>query len=190
MMDGVRPAGVKGPPMRLPQPTDYNEAIQDPRLCFRDEQLRGGSVGVTPLGLPRPCSGNFADVYQVNSADGAHSWAVKCFTRSVEGLQQRYQAISDHLHQVNLSFLVDFQYLTEGIRVHGSWFPVLKMRWVEGFTLNEFVRRHLDGPQLLQRLASMWVRLVRRLHLRLSRSLSRASCGHRWKDHVGLQRRQ
>ncbi|MCI0456935.1 MAG: hypothetical protein L0Z62_08150 [Gemmataceae bacterium] len=149
--------------MRLPQPTDYNEAIQDPRLCFRDDDLRGGSVGVTPLGLPRPHSGNFADVYQVNSADGAHSWAVKCFTRSVEGLQQRYQAISDHLHSVNLSFLIDFQYLTEGIRVHGSWFPVLKMRWVEGFTLNEFVRRHLDRPPLLNRLASMWVRLARQL---------------------------
>src|SRR5262245_50579974 len=141
-MEGVRPAGVKGPAMRLPQPTDYNEAIQHPRLCFQDEELRGGTVAVSPLGLPRPYSGNFADVYQVNGADGKHSWAVKCFTRSVEGLRQRYQAISEHLSQAGLSFLVDFQYLDQGIRVRGEWFPVLKMRWIEGFTLNEFVRRH------------------------------------------------
>jgi hypothetical protein len=149
--------------MRLPHPTDYNEAIQHPRLCIRDDELRGGEVAVSPLGLPRPYSGNFADVYRVNAADGKRSWAVKCFTRSVEGLRQRYQAISAHLHRANLSFLIDFQYLTEGICVRGEWFPVLKMHWVEGLTLNEFVRRHLDRPLLLERLASMWVRLARQL---------------------------
>ncbi|MCC6418404.1 MAG: hypothetical protein IT429_09205 [Gemmataceae bacterium] len=149
--------------MRLPQPTDYNEAIQDPRLCFEDEELRRGQVALTPLGLPRTCSGNFADVYQVTFADGSHSWAVKCFTRSVEGLHHRYQAVSEQLTRVSLSFLVDFRYLDRGIRVRGEWFPVLKMRWVEGFTLNEFVRHQLGRPQLLERLAAMWVRLARQL---------------------------
>ena len=51
--------------MRLPQPTDYNEAIQNPQHCFRDGELRRGSVVLTPLGLPLAHSGNFADVYQV-----------------------------------------------------------------------------------------------------------------------------
>jgi hypothetical protein len=149
--------------MRLPQPTEYNEAVQDPRLCFEDEELRGGQVALTPLGLPRAHSGNFADVYQVTSADGAHSWAVKCFTRSVEGLHERYQAISEHLGQAGLPFLVEFHYLDRGIRVRGEWFPALKMRWVEGYTLNEFVRRQREHPHLLGRLAAMWVRLARQL---------------------------
>jgi hypothetical protein len=148
--------------MRLPQPTDYNEAIQNPQHCFRDEDLRTGQVATTPLGLPRPYAGNFADVYQITSPGGA-SWAVKCFTRSVEGLRQRYQAISDHLRRTSLSFLVEFEYLEEGIRVRADWFPVLKMRWVEGLTLNEFVRQQLDRPQLLGRLAGMWLRLARQL---------------------------
>jgi hypothetical protein len=147
--------------MRLPQPTEYNEAIQNPPHCFRDADLRAGQVLTSPLGLPRPYAGNFADVYQVTSPAG--SWAVKCFTRSVEGLRQRYQAISAHLGQANLPFLVDFSYLEEGIRVRADWFPALKMRWIEGLTLNEFVRQQLDRPQLLGRLARMWVRLARQL---------------------------
>jgi hypothetical protein len=149
--------------MRLPQPTDYNEAIQNPQLCFGDEELRTGRVVTNPLGLPRPHAGNFADVYQINAPAGPGSWAVKCFTRSVEGLRQRYQAISEHLRRATLPFLIDFAYLEEGIRVRGDWFPVLKMRWVEGLTLNEFVRRHLDRPQLLEQLAAMWVRVARQL---------------------------
>src|SRR6266542_3589217 len=149
--------------MRLPQPTDYNEAIQNPQHCFSDDELRRGTVVLTPLGLPLAHSGNFADVYQVHGADGSQSWAVKCFTRKVEGLQQRYQAVSEHLHHAALRFMVDFRYLEEGIRVHGQWYPVLKMRWVEGRTLNVFVREHLDRSSLLEQLARMWVRLARQL---------------------------
>ncbi len=149
--------------MRLPQPADYNEAVQNPQLCFRDDGLRTGQVVVGPLGLPQPHAGNFADVYQVTAAGGGPGWAVKCFTRGVEGLHRHYQAVSEHLRRVKLPFLVDFEYLDEGIRVRGDWFPVLKMRWVEGFTLNNFVREQLDRPHLLERLAQMWVRLAGQL---------------------------
>jgi serine/threonine protein kinase len=149
--------------MRLPQPTDYNEAIQNPQHCFSDAELRRGTVVLTPLGLPLAHSGNFADVYQIHSPDGGPSWAVKCFTRKIDGLQQRYQAVSEHLHHANLRFMVDFRYLEEGIRVHGQCYPVLKMRWVEGLTLNEFVRAQLDRPVTLGELARMWAKLARQL---------------------------
>lgn len=145
--------------MPWPQPTDYNEAIQNPHLAFQDADLRRAEPAVDALGLPRPLSGNFADVYQVQGADG-QAWAVKCFTRPVRGLHQRYKAVSEHLHEHALPFMVDFQYLEEGIRIRGAWFPVLKMRWVEGLTLNDFLREYADKPPVLERLARLWVRLA------------------------------
>jgi hypothetical protein len=111
--------------------------------------------------LPVPCSGNFADVYEVRNATRA--WAVKCFTREVAGLRQRYREISAFLGKDRLRFAVDFQYLDQGIRVRGQWYPVLKMDWVEGLLLNEFVRQHLDRPATLDALADLWARLARRL---------------------------
>ncbi len=148
--------------MPWPQPTDYNAAIQMPALCFADAELRQGQVAGDLFGLPRPCSGGFADVYQVQGS-GNQSWAVKCFTRQVHDLQGRYQAISDHLVHHQRAFMVDFRYLEQGIRVQGQWYPVLKMRWVEGFRLNEFVAEHLDRGSLLERLAQMWVKLAQEL---------------------------
>jgi formylglycine-generating enzyme required for sulfatase activity len=109
-----------------------------------------------------PCSGSFADVYQVHGPDGRR-WAVKCFTRQVLGQRERYAAISAHLGQARLRFTVEFQYLEQGIRVHGHWYPALKMDWVEGFLLNEFVRRHVDRPATLEALADLWTRMARRL---------------------------
>src|SRR5438874_2009518 len=117
--------GVGG--MAWPQATDYNEALQTPALCFRDAELRQSTAAVDVLGLPRPRSGNFADVYELRDAGSGQAWAVKCFTREVHGLHDRYRAISDHLGQAQLSFMVQFAYQDEGVRVRGGWFPVVKM---------------------------------------------------------------
>jgi WD40 repeat protein len=149
--------------MPWPVSQDYNEAIQDPKAAFGDLELQNGQLKLNSLGLPLPCSGNFADVYEVSCPATQTKWAVKCFTRQVRGLRERYTAISKHLQQANLPFGVDFQFLERGIRVRGDWFPVLKMRWVEGLLLNHFLRDNLDKPALLQALMQIWMRLARRL---------------------------
>jgi WD40 repeat protein len=149
--------------MAWPLSQDYNEAIQNPHLCFADDELRAGQGATNGLGIPMPRSGNFADVYEVRCPLTDSRWAVKCFTRPMPGLRERYAAISAHLRQAGLGFAVDFHYLEQGIRVRGQWFPVLKMEWVEGLLLNEFVRGSLDKPAVLESLAAIWARMARRL---------------------------
>jgi len=51
--------------MPWPTPADYQDAIQNPKICFKDPTLKAGSVELTALGLPRVASGNFASVYKV-----------------------------------------------------------------------------------------------------------------------------
>ena len=148
--------------MSWPISQDFNEAIQGGVTSFSDLDLKTGEVAVSPLGLPIPRSGNFADVYQITGKDG-RKWAVKCFTRKVEGLQQRYAKIDEHLSKSKLPFGVRFNYLTEGIRIRGQWYPIVKMEWVEGFTLNEFVRNNFNKPTYLHALMQMWGKLTRRL---------------------------
>jgi hypothetical protein len=149
--------------MSWPLSQDYNEAVQDPLHSFNDPELHAGEAAVNALGLPMPRSGNFADVYEFRCPQTGNTWALKCFTRHVPSLQMRYAEISQHLAQANLSLTVDFTYLHQGIRVRGEWYPLLKMRWVEGFTLNEFVRNHLDKPKTLEVLCELWRRVGRRL---------------------------
>ncbi len=148
--------------MPWPLSQDYNEAIQSPDLCLADADLRQAEAKCNAIGIPMPRSGNFADVYEM-TAPGGKKWALKCFTRQVAGLRERYAAISAHLKQANLPFMVDFTYLEQGIKVKGQWYPALKMEWVEGLTLNEFVKEHADQPQYLEMLSQIWQRLARRL---------------------------
>ncbi len=152
--------------MRWPSSRDYNEAVQDPSYSFQDDDLRMAAAVTNTLGLPAPRSGNFADVYQLRSVAG-RSWAVKCFTREVSELRRRYQAISEHLSGAraggNLPFMVEFQYLDEGIQIDSDRYPVVKMTWVEGKLLHEFVRDHLDDSTLLTKLAGIWHKLAQNL---------------------------
>src|SRR5262245_4222597 len=148
--------------MTWPLSQDSNEAIQSPARNFADADLKRGEVTTSPLGLPMPYSGNFADVYQVKCPDGSR-WAVKCFTRETSNLRERYAEISKHLRQAKLPFTVDFTYLEQGIRVAGRWYPVLKMQWVEGLTLNQFVAQSLDKPAMLDALLQIWAKMALRL---------------------------
>jgi hypothetical protein len=150
--------------MAWPLSQDYNEAIQSPHTSFADPELRAGVAAVNALGLPLPCSGNFADVYKFTCPATGRTWAVKCFTRQIQGLRERYFRIAQHLRQFRLPFMVEFTLLDQGIRVRGNWYPALKMQWVEGVPLNQFVTLCLDKPPLLDTLSQLWVKLAGRMH--------------------------
>jgi Ser/Thr protein kinase RdoA (MazF antagonist) len=150
----------------MPWPTsqDYFEAVQNPQLNFGEAELRLGKPRLSPMGLPIVMSGNFADVYPIECPVN-RTYAVKCFTREVPGQRDRYREISAHLQQVKLPFTVEFSYLDgeQGIRIRGQWYPVLKMEWVEGTTLNQFVSENVQKPQMLEALGQLWVQLAQKL---------------------------
>jgi formylglycine-generating enzyme required for sulfatase activity/serine/threonine protein kinase len=149
--------------MPWPSTTEYNDAIQNLRTSVSDEELRAGELARTSLGLPLLWSGSFADVYRVHCAQTGNTWAVKCFTRQSPGLRDRYREIATHLEGVRLPFMVDFHYVEPGIRAGSRWCPFLKMRWVEGVNLNQFVGKHVTRPGTLKQLLGLWVKLAARL---------------------------
>ena len=149
--------------MPCPQSTQYYEAIENLRSSVSDEELREGQPAVNAAGLPMLWSGNFADVYKVYCPATGDTWAVKCFTREVRGLRERYREISTHLDEARLPFMVDFRYVEPGIRVGSQWHPFLKMRWVEGLGLNQFVANYVESPKTLKLLLALWLKLAVRL---------------------------
>lgn len=148
--------------MTWPSLSDYSDAIQNPRHCFQDTQLKTGKVALTNLSLPRVASGNFASVYEVRT--GNQRWAVRCFQRQVPAQQARYGLLSQHLRQSRLPSLVGFDYIQDGIRVHGKFYPILKMDWIEGITLSEYVDNCWQRSGHLLQLALQWCDLISGLH--------------------------
>ena len=88
--------------MKWPNPTDYQDAVQNPHICFTDPELKAGMPTLNAMGLPRVASGNFASVYQIQN--GQKKWAVRCFLRQAKDQQQHYTHISQHLQSIRLPF--------------------------------------------------------------------------------------
>ena len=140
--------------MTWPGITDFSEAIQNPPLCFAGTELEAATVAVNQRGMPLVFSGSFACVYSVSTQ--GRTFAVRCFTREVEDQQTRYNELSNYLINVLPPSFVHFQYLEEGIRFKGSWYPMVKMEWVEGEVLSSFVDSRLGEPDTLRRIAAQW----------------------------------
>lgn len=99
-------------------------------------------------------SGNYGSIYRISTGDGKF-YALKCFTKKSLSINQRYSSISSYLNSMSQApdCLTHFVYYPEGIKtrkVAGVYFPMLKMEWIEGVTLNQFISAHLAEPRVIK----------------------------------------
>src|SRR6516162_8798751 len=141
----------------LPRGDEYINAIQNPKTSFSDVDLRVCSPEVDQFGIPRPYSGGFTTTFHLLNQQ--QSWAVRCFTRTIADLQERYAAIDQFLAQNKRNFFVSTSYLSDGIRIAGHWYPVIKMEWVKGDTLNAFITHNINNVERIRPLVEDFSRL-------------------------------
>ncbi|WP_433539816.1 hypothetical protein ACQP10_24985 [Streptosporangium sandarakinum] len=144
---------------RFPSGGEYVEALQNPRLCFNDPELKTATPQLDTLGRPRPISGNFASVFSLTTMSGDR-YAIKCFTREVPDQEKRYLAVSNHLRTLPYTWKVGFDYQSRGIMVAGRWYPVLKMEWVEAVGLIHWIENHFGDQTAMLGLADRFAELV------------------------------
>ncbi len=142
----------------FPSRGQYQAAVQNPAIAFRDAALRDCAAECDAQGMPRTYSGGFATTFRM-SGNGA-AWAVRCFTSPVAQLATRYGIISSYLANVRPDFLVSAALLTDGIRVGAVWHPVIAMQWLSGYTLNSYIEGQLQATSQLIRLRDNLVALA------------------------------
>ena len=138
--------------MSYPSLEQYNEAFQHPQLALTDAELKGGSVSTTGLGLPLALCGGFALTYTIKA--GPKKFAVRCFHKKSNALEQRYSAISRKIGTLRSPYFLDFQFQPQGVKVAGKAYPIVKMAWATGATLGEFMDRSYRNSRELQQLAT------------------------------------
>ena len=146
-----------------PTISEYKEAILFAEDNF--EQLKNLRPVLENDGSPVMTSGNFAVVFKMKDEQTGKLHAVKCFLREQEGRAEAYRMISEELEYVSSTFLTPIKYLDKELFVDTNAgdekeFPVLLMDWVEGETLDKYIRKHLDDQYELSLLAYQFSRLT------------------------------
>ena len=153
----TRPQPAPSP--RYPGAAEYQRALQHPDLCLSDPDLAAGAADLSPLGLPRAVSGNFASVFALTCPDGRR-FVVRCFVRGPHDLGERYAAIAEALDEIEAGWKAGFEFQPSGIRVGEGRFPLVKMAWLPGLQLCRYVQEHLWDSSALLQLAVRFAALV------------------------------
>ncbi len=149
--------------MNYPLISEYVEAIKLAEDNF--EELSYLRPVLDAEGQPVMSSGNFAVVFKMKDERDGKLYAVRCFHRDQEGRFESYRLIEEELKDVESPYLVSFRYMDKELFVDSSQtdeteFPVLLMDWVEGITLDKYLRENLDDQYALEMLAYRFSQLA------------------------------
>ncbi|MGR7025653.1 DUF6777 domain-containing protein [Geodermatophilus sp. URMC 62] len=148
-----------------PSADDYVRAVQHPDSSFADEDLQEARFAVHPLlGVPMPASGSTAVVFkaQVSGEDQA----LRFFIREDASSKGRYTALGRHLQDAGLGpDVATAQWVDRAIRIREQWYPMIRMQWVEGRTLDRYADHLVQTSNLsaIAALAALWRDLVGRM---------------------------
>ncbi|MDR1615068.1 MAG: hypothetical protein LBS26_05825 [Campylobacteraceae bacterium] len=145
--------------LNYPNSHDYRAAFQHMRESLTDQILKEGTVKTNSLG-PQVFSGNFAYAYEITSQYRI-KYAVRCFRYFSKDREERYAAISNFLKRLKSYYFVDFEYQAEGIIIHGVKYPIVKMAWVDGDLLGQFIADNYSNRRRLKNLISSLITLAR-----------------------------
>ncbi len=129
-----------------------------------DPVLQNGTTVLRRNGEPVKGSGAFAVVYVIKAGNKSHG--LRCWTAGVDDSAQHYATLREYLRPRRLPYFVDFEYLSDGIYVpeKGKLYPTLRMEWVTGQTLRDFISASLGDRATLLAAAEGFLQMVHTLH--------------------------
>lgn len=150
--------------MNYPLISEYVEAIKSAEDNFEELNYLRPVLGDD--GLPVMTSGNFAVVFKMKDIQSGKLYAIKCFTKEQEGRAESYRQIADAFNGVSTSYFTPIRYLEKELFVDSNnsnenEFPVLLMDWVDGKSLDIFVRQNLKRKKTMEEFLGNYYQLAK-----------------------------
>jgi hypothetical protein len=107
------------------------------KSLIKDDFIRAGQFCYLPTGDLEIYTGGFTVVFPV--IVNKEKWAFRCWHANLGNVRQRFECIADAIQNTRAKYLCDFAYVDEGIIVGGKLFPTTRMRWVDGYTIKDYI---------------------------------------------------
>ena len=149
--------------MQYPLLSEYVSAIT--HASENLDQLKHLEVVQDEHGEPYRSSGAFAVVFKMCDPRTGQLYALKCFTEEQEGRAEAYRKIEEELEVAGTTYFTSMRYYERELFVDSSVsseseFPVLLMDWVEGSTMELYIREHYRDSYAMEMLCYRFCRLA------------------------------
>ena len=149
--------------MQYPLLSEYVSAIT--HASENLDQLKHLEVVQDEHGEPYRSSGAFAVVFKMRDPRTGQLYALKCFTEEQEGRAEAYRKLEEELEVAGTTYFTSMRYYERELFVDSSVsseseFPVLLMDWVEGSTMELYIREHYRDSYAMEMLCYRFCRLA------------------------------
>ena len=146
----------------MPNKNDIITAVNNLDVFLRIDDLKGATVKKNANGQPFFFTGGFNMVFQLEKQ--SKIWAFRVWHINIQNIKERFQKISDYLTKQKLPYFADFIYDEKGLLVNGELLDTIRMEWLDGLLLKDYIEKNLNNKQKLQELAESFLTMYKELH--------------------------
>jgi|GEM_PF-2048861 len=146
----------------MPNKNDILIAIKNLDIFLKIPELKGAIVRSNANGQPYFFTGGFTMVFQLTK--NLKKWAFRVWYIGFNQQKERFHIISNYLKSQNLSYFADFIYDEKGLLVNGELVDTIRMEWLDGDLLKDYIEKNLNNKKKLQDLADRFMLMCEYLH--------------------------
>jgi serine/threonine protein kinase len=146
----------------MPNKSDIINAVNNLDSFLKVKELKGATVKKNQNGQPFFFTGGFNMVFQLEKK--STKWAFRVWYIYLQNLKVRFQKIAKYLTSNKLSYFADFIYDENGLLVNGTFIDTIRMVWVDGLLLKDYLKLNLQNKQKLVDLAKSFLEMCNELH--------------------------
>jgi serine/threonine protein kinase len=146
----------------MPNKQDIITAIKNLDLFLKTPELKGAKPRLKTDGSPFVFAGGFNMVFQL--VHNTKKWAFRVWHVPMGENKDRYVAISKYLTNSKLPYFADFIYDENGLLVNGELIDTIRMEWLEGLLLKDYIEKHLNDKAQLESLANDFLEMAKTLN--------------------------
>lgn len=140
---------------------DIITAINNSNLFLKVPELIGASVRFNKNGNPFVYAGGFNMVFQLTK--GNKDWAFRVWHVPMGENKKRYQKIASYLTDKKLPYFADFIFDEGGLLVNGELIDTIRMEWINGLLLKDYLEENLHNSSVLNQLAVDFLKMTQEL---------------------------
>jgi serine/threonine protein kinase len=147
----------------MPNKNDIIIAVKNSDKFLKIPELREAAVKLKSDGSPYFITGGFTMVFQLEK--NSKKWAFRVWhIQGMKNLKERFRKISQHLSTQKLPYFADFIYDEKGLLVNGELVDTIRMEWLNGDLLKDYIEKNLKDKDKLQKLAVNFLKMCEDLH--------------------------
>jgi serine/threonine protein kinase len=137
---------------------DIVNAIKNLDAFLKVPELKGAKARLNKFnGNPFVFVGGFNMVFQLTHK--SKKWAFRVWHVPIDIDKERYRSIASYLGTIKLPYFADTIYDEKGLIVSGESLDTVRMEWLEGLLLKDYIKSKLNDKAALEKLAKTFLQM-------------------------------